>query len=115
MFSFKHTLCSKEAFVNNLPQVMSGGPLNSGEMHFPPVPGKCVLCLPAPGSGTQEKVLPRAGGEQGAKPGLGVGCLDLVNGSGMVTMVIDTGFNHGGGRGCGRGCDKGVTRVWQGV
>lgn len=70
---------------------------NEDETHFPPVPGKCVLPLPTPGSGTQEKVLPRAGGAQAAEPGLGVGCLDLVNGSGMLAMVLHMGLNHEGG------------------
>lgn len=78
--------------MNDPPQVISGSPLSSDEMHFPPVPGKYVLPLPTPGSGTQGKVLPRAGGDQAAKPGLGVGCLDLVDGSGMLTMVIHEGF-----------------------
>jgi len=51
-----------------------------------------------PGSWAQEKVLPRAGGTQAVKPGLGIGCWDLVNDSGwyLITMAISMVFNHDG-------------------
>lgn len=43
-------------------------------------------------------MIPRAGGTQAEKPGLGVGCSDLVNDLGgySVTMVISMDSNHDG-------------------
>lgn len=70
--------------------MISGGSLNSDEMHFPPVLGK-DLASSNPGEGAP-------GGAQAAKPGLGAGCLDFVAGPGVVTMLIQVGFNLGGGR-----------------
>lgn len=46
--SLERTFCSNEESVNKKrPWVISDVPLNSNKMLFPPVPGKCVLPLPA--------------------------------------------------------------------
>lgn len=81
--------------MTNPPQVISGGSLNSDEMHFPPVLGK-GLASSKPGLWDPGEGAP--GGAQAAKPGLGAGCLDLVAGPDVVTMLKQVGFNLGGGR-----------------